>query len=111
MCLATDTTLLDAVRVLEEDEARRVLLQQFHSRTLRLEGQGPRQDGTPLYWSCCYGMRDIVELMLSFGAHVNSKTRWRATSLHAAADNGHTNIARWVNIYFSIFYQFSVLLK
>lgn len=65
-----------------------LLTQQF----TEIDNQTSRKDGTPLFWSCCLGYKDLAEVLLLNGADVNKSTSWGATPLHACADNNRVDI-------------------
>jgi len=49
---------------------------------------------TPLHFAAGFGRRDIVELLLSFGASVDLTDDGGLTALHNAASFGHADVAR-----------------
>lgn len=51
-------------------------------------------DGPALFWASVRGYSELVELLLSLGARVTTTTRWGATPLHGASDNGHVIAVR-----------------
>ena len=59
-----------------------------------LELQDDRRDGTALFWAATRGNDDLVDLLLTFGARVNSRTANGSTPLHSAAEKGHVTIVR-----------------
>ncbi|XP_061185710.1 poly [ADP-ribose] polymerase tankyrase-2-like isoform X1 [Saccostrea echinata] len=66
------------------------LVEKFLTENIRLQGSGPEVLQSQLYISCFWGMRDIVQQLLSKGVDVNFKnkgTLW--TPLHAATFQEH----------------------
>ena len=85
----------DVVRAVKAGDAQlamRLLLDgPCSSDTLNAQEDGA---GTALFWASVRGYSELVELLLVLGAHVGTTTRWGATSLHGAADNGHVTVVR-----------------
>lgn len=48
---------------------------------------------TPLHYAATRGHLDVLELLLTFGWHVDSLNDMRETPLHLAAYNGHASVA------------------
>ncbi|KAK3600642.1 hypothetical protein CHS0354_031554 [Potamilus streckersoni] len=86
-------SLLEAIRNGDERQAKSILQQ----RTCTLDSvnnQGPQNDGTPLFWACCQGFIEIVQLLILHGADINKRTSWGMSPLHACADNNQIEIAK-----------------
>lgn len=82
-------SLLEAIRNGDKQKAKRILLQEKYTY---IDRQTSKKDGTALFWSCCQGYYDIVQLLLLHGADVNKSTAWGATPLHACADHNQVDI-------------------
>jgi ankyrin repeat protein len=69
------------------DGAGTTIVQTKHIETL---------DGTPLHWATHAGRKDIVELLLSKGADVNSKTSYDWTPIYFAAHERHQELVEYL---------------
>jgi len=89
------TSSYDVVRAVKTGDAQlamRLLLDgPCSSDVLNAQEDGT---GTALFWASVRGYSELVELLLALGAHVGATTRWGATSLHGASDNGHVTVVR-----------------
>ncbi|KAK4223218.1 hypothetical protein QBC38DRAFT_517311 [Podospora fimiseda] len=47
---------------------------------------------TPLFWAATRGHRDVVELLLDYGAPIDSKDQSKMTALHMAVTNEHKDV-------------------
>jgi ankyrin repeat protein len=47
---------------------------------------------TPLHFAALKGHKDVVVVLLAYGAEVNAKDNYADTALHAAAAGGHKNV-------------------
>ncbi|XP_078321625.1 uncharacterized protein LOC111111657 isoform X1 [Crassostrea virginica] len=66
------------------------LVEKFLSENIKIQGSGPEVFQSQLYISCFWGMKDIVQQLLSRGVDVNFQnkgTHW--TPLHAATFQEH----------------------
>ncbi|WAR26671.1 ANR10-like protein [Mya arenaria] len=82
-------SLLEAIKKGDDETAKRILRHRLYSN---IERQGPRKDGTPLFWCCCRGDFELARLLLLHGAEVNRPTAWGASPLHAAADHNQPDV-------------------
>ena len=82
-------SLIDVIKTGDQETARKILRQ---NRCSDLDKQSSRKDGTALFWSCCQGFLDVVNLLLLQGADVNLSTGWGATPVHASVDNNQVEI-------------------
>jgi ankyrin repeat protein len=84
---------LDAVKLLLErggdlEVQVRVGLQGFsiqEGEAIAFGGQQPGTKGTPLHWAAAVGKGDVVELLISKGAIVDTINDWGESPLHLAA--------------------------
>ena len=83
--------LVDAVRMGRESQARHMLATDSYGY---IDQQGPRGDGTALYWAACHNYVDIAEILLVLGANPDALTVWNSSPLHAACDNNRLDMAR-----------------
>ncbi|KAI1821707.1 ankyrin repeat protein [Xylaria intraflava] len=73
----------------------KMLLNQYasdHVFRRRLTSRKDNYGRTPLFWAATRGHRDVVELLLTHGARVNSKDRSKLTALHIAVTREHTGV-------------------
>lgn len=49
--------------------------------------------GTPLHVAAAWGQREVVEILLAFGADIEAKIRDEVTPLHEAAWSGHEGVS------------------
>ena len=89
-------SLLDAIRNGDVATAKKLLQQKKY---LTVDYQNIRRDGSALFWACCRGYMEIVQLLLMNGADVNAVNSWNSTPICAATDNHHTDIVRYVVLY------------
>ncbi|KAL4226522.1 hypothetical protein ACF0H5_014507 [Mactra antiquata] len=82
-------SLLNAIKNGDQQSAKRIILQEKYTY---IDKQNSKKDGTALFWSCCQGYYELVQLLLLRGADVNKCTAWGATSLHACADHDQVDI-------------------
>ncbi|KAF8489550.1 hypothetical protein F5888DRAFT_1892870 [Russula emetica] len=69
------------------------LAQVLHRNKSSVEPRGLREN-TPLHSAAFYGDLEMVQVLLDYGADVNSKNRLRSTPLGYASRDGHRNDAR-----------------
>ena len=73
----------------------KMLLDQYasdHVTSRRLIKRKDNYGRTPLFWAATRGHRDVVELLLDYGARVNSKDRSKLTALHVAVISEHRDV-------------------
>ncbi|MFH1071417.1 MAG: ankyrin repeat domain-containing protein [Candidatus Glassbacteria bacterium] len=84
--LANEDPLMKAVRNKDEKFVEQVL-----SQGINVNGNGHI---TPLHFAAEHGTKKIVEILLKYGADVNSRTSYDVTPLHFAAQSGDIEIAK-----------------
>ena len=108
MCIAEHCQLLFSVRLQIADTSRYAVVRAVKTGDVELATRllldGPRTPdtlnsqedgtGTALFWAAIRGYSEMAELLLILGARVSTTTRWGATPLHGAADNGHVTVVR-----------------
>ena len=82
-------SLLETIRNGDKETAKKILR---HKQCSNLDKQSPRKDGTALFWSCCQGFLDVVNLLLLNGADVDLPTGWGTSPVHACVDNNRVEI-------------------
>ena len=45
--------------------------------------------GTPLFWACEKGNKDVVKYLVEHGADINEENRFGVTPLFIACERGH----------------------